>query len=167
MPVLVQDAFDRGFMRILLKRAEIFDKYPSKPFFALFDFDDAYEDWRDLGGQLEVSDVGLGLCRKLDGKNARAFLLPIPDNALKAQVWDDANEVEKIVRRPCFSIEHLFWDVPGLDDWFRIGSSDGLIRFKGDKHKVRFAEEVVPGLNAACFEALRPMFELIKSVPQA
>jgi len=39
----------------------------------------------------------------------------------------------------------------------------GLIRFKGDKHKVRFVKEIVPTLDDACFEVFRPMFEFIKS----
>ena len=78
-----------------------------------FDFDDAYEDWRDLGGTHIVTDVELGLCRKLDGKNAHAFLLPIPNNALKAQVWDDTNPNEKIKPNPQFCVEHIFW---GIED---------------------------------------------------
>ena len=111
--ILIQDAFDRGFMRTLLARHELFTKYPDKQFFALFDFDDAYEDWRDLGGTHIVTDVELGLCRKLDGKNAHAFLLPIPNNALKAQVWDDTNPNEKIKPNPQFCVEHIFW---GIED---------------------------------------------------
>jgi hypothetical protein len=51
--ILVQDAFDRGFIRTLLARHEVFATYPDKQFFALFDFDDAYNDWRDLGGEFQ------------------------------------------------------------------------------------------------------------------
>jgi predicted ATPase len=161
--ILIQDAFDRGFIKILLARNEIFTTYPDKQFFALFDFDDAYDDWRDLGGAHQVTDISLGLCRKLDGKKAHAFLLPVPDNALRAQVWDEANPIEKIKPNPYFGIEHVFWRADGLKDWFRTDEKTGKISFKGDKHKVRFAKEIVPTLDAACFEVFRPMFEFIQA----
>ena len=50
-----------------------------------------------------------------------------------------------------------------MDSWFRTDGKSGLIKFKGDKHKVKFAKEVMPTLDPACFEVLRPMFEFIKS----
>jgi len=161
IPVLIQDAFDRGFIRTLLARHEMFAAYPDKQFFALFDFDDAYNDWRDLGGEQEVKNIGLGLCRKLQKKKAHIFLLPIPDNELRAQVWDDANPIEKIIPKPHFCIEHVFWGFEGLDKWFHMDDKTGFIKFKGDK--VRFAKEIVPTLDAACFDLFRPMFEFIKS----
>lgn len=161
--ILVQDAFDRGFIKVLLARNEVFAAYPDKQLFALFDFDDAYDDWRDLGGVHQVTDIGLGLARKLDGKNAYTFLLPVPKNQLRDQVWDDANPIEKIKPNPHFCIEHIFWGVHGLDDWFRADPKSGAIKFKGDKHKVKFAKEVVPTLSAHSFEYFRPIFEFIKS----
>lgn len=161
--VLVQDAFDRGFIKTLMARREIFATYPDKQFFALFDFDDAYDDWRDLGGQHKVTDIELGLCRKLIGKNAHTFLLPIPNNQLRAQVWDETNPIEKIKPKPHFCVEHIFWGVQGLDQWFRIDDKTGLIIFKNDKHKVKFAKEVVPAIDATHFEVFRPMFDFIRS----
>lgn len=161
--ILVQDAFDRGFMRTLLARNEVFATYPDKHFFALFDFDDAYNDWRDLGGEYQISDIGLGLCRKLEGKNAHTFLLPVPDNDLRRQVWDESNPTEKVRPKPHFCIEHIFWGNDSLNNWFRTDDRSGLIKFKDNKHKVKFAKEVVPTLDRACFEGFRPMFEFIKS----
>ncbi|MBQ5948281.1 ATP-dependent endonuclease [Massilia sp. ST3] len=161
--ILVQDAFDRGFIKVLFARNEVFSAYPDKQLFALFDFDDAYDDWRDLGGKHQVTDIGLGLARKLDGKNAYAFLLPIPDNQLREQVWDSQNPIEKIKPNPHFCIEHIFWGCQGMDDWFRPDPKTGMIKFKGDKHKVKFAKEVVPTLDAPCFEPFRPIFDFIKS----
>jgi hypothetical protein len=163
IPILVQDAFDRGFIKILLARNEIFNMYPDKQFFALFDFDDAYNDWRDLGGQHKVTDVSLGLCRKLDEKNAHAFLLPIPDTQIRTQVWDETNPIEKIKPNPHFCLEHIFWGIDMLDGWFRIDKKTGQIKFKGDKYKVKFAKEVVPTLDASYFEIFRPIFEFIRS----
>jgi predicted ATPase len=159
IPVLVQDAFDRGFIKILFARNDIFTTYPDKHFFALFDFDDAYDDWRDLGGMQQVTDIGRGLCRKLSNKNAHTFLLPIPNNQLRTQVWDETNPIEKIRSNPHFCVEHIFWGVQGLDNWFKTDDKNGLIKFKGDKHKVN----VIPTLDSACFELFRPMFEFILS----
>lgn len=161
--ILVQDAFDRGFIRILLARQEVFATYPDKQFFALFDFDDAYNDWRDLGGEYQVADINLGLCRKLEGKNAYTFLLPVPNNVLKNQVWDESNPTEKIRTKPHFCVEHIFWGTEGLDTWFRTDVKSGYIKFKDDKFKVKFAKEIVPKLDAACFEPFKPIFEFIKS----
>lgn len=79
---------------------------------------------------------------------------------MKTQVWDEANPNEKIRPNPHFSIEHIFWGVDGLENWFRTEAS-GRVSFKGDK--VRFAKKTVPNLDAACFEAFRPMFDFIKS----
>ena len=163
IPVLIQDAFDRGFIKILFARHEIFQTYPDKHFFALFDFDDAYNDWRELGGEHQVTDIGLGLCCKLAEKNAHTFLLPVPDNQLRSQVWDEANPIEKIKCKPHFCIEHIFWGIEGLDRWFRLNDKTGQIRFKDDRHKVKFAKEIVPALDATHFEIFRPIFEFIRS----
>ncbi|KZY87397.1 hypothetical protein A3749_16395 [Oleiphilus sp. HI0078] len=161
IPVLIQDAFDRGFIKILLSRNEVFTAYPDKCFFALFDFDDAYDDWRSMGGENQITDIEKGLCRKLEDKNAYTFLLPLPSNQLKEQVWDNDNPVEKIIPNPLFCIEHLFWGADGLDGWFKTDRKSGKIKFKGDK--VKFATEVVPEIGAQHFEILRPLFEFIKT----
>ncbi|MGD9639399.1 MAG: ATP-binding protein, partial [Alphaproteobacteria bacterium] len=162
MPILVQDAFDRGFIKILMSRDELFVNYPDKWFFSLFDFDKAYEDWRDLGGNIEITDIEKGMCRKKDGKKAYAFMLPIPNNKLKKQVWNDDNPVEKIISNPHFTIEHIFWNKTSLASWFIKDEKSGFIRFKGDKHKVKFAKDIVPTLDESCFKPFRPMFEFIK-----
>jgi hypothetical protein len=165
IPVLIQDAFDRGFIKTLLSRDEIFVKYPKKQFFGLFDFDDAYQDWRSMPGTLVVKEISEGLCKKLQKKNAHIFLLPIPDNKLKLQVWDDTNPFEKIKSKPHFGIEHVFWGQPSLDSYYKEQEIHGCkeIHFNGNSHKIKFAEKVVPTLNAICFEVFRPMFAFIQS----
>jgi type I site-specific restriction endonuclease len=81
----------------------------------------------------------------------------------KKHVWDESNPTEKIRPKPHFCVEHIFRGTDGLEGWFRTDDKSGLIKFKGDKHKVRFAKEVVPILDPACFEVFRPMFDFIKS----
>ena len=165
IPILFQDAFNRGFVRVLMSRNDIYEKYPQKVFFALFDFDDAYEDWRELKGQHCVTDLCCGLCKKLHEKNGYALLLPISDNELKAQVWDDSNPIEKIKPNPYFSIEHLFWGLTETNGYFNEKTVNGekIIVFKGDNVKVKFAENIVSKLPKENFEIFRPMFEFIKA----
>jgi len=165
IPFLVQDAFDRGFIKVLLSRKDIYINYPNKAFFALFDFDDAYEDWRSMPGKYIQKDINKGYCKKLDDKNAHIFLLPIPENKLKNQVWDDNNSVEKIKQKPHFCIEHIFWGQPKTANYYKEEKTNECeeIHFKGEKYKVKFAEEIVPSLDAKCFEVFLPMFDFIKS----
>ncbi|WP_167508274.1 AAA family ATPase, partial [Pseudoalteromonas peptidolytica] len=165
IPILIQDAFDRGFIKTLLARGEIHQAYPDKLFFALFDFDDAYEDWRHLGGNMEVTDIGLGLCRKLEDRNAYSFLLPIPNNAIREQVWDEDNPLEKILPNPHFCIEHAFWGITELEKYFGPHRKKDYIVFKGDK--IKFSKEVISQLPSECFELFRPMFEFIQGKIQS
>lgn len=161
IPILIQDAFDRGFIRTLLARDEIFHTYPQKLFFSLFDFDDAYDDWRELTGEIEVKEINHGLCKKLQNKNAYAFLLPIPNNDLMSQVWDEANPIEKIKPNPVFGIEHIFWEIESEKNKFKVNERNGQVRFNADK--IKFARDVVPTFDSAHFELLRPLFDFIKS----
>jgi AAA15 family ATPase/GTPase len=161
-PFLIHDAFERGFLKSLFARHEIFQLYPEKEFFALFDFDDAYNDWRGLGTEYVVCDVSKGLCLKLKNKKAHCFVLPIIDNALKKQVWDEDHPVEKVIPKPNYCIEHLFWPFVDKSKWFKTDDS-GKVLFKGDKYKIKFSKEIVPGLGSECFESFRPIFNFIKA----
>ncbi len=161
--VLIQDAFERGFLKNILSRNEIYKNYPQKQFFGLFDFDDGYEDWRKMKGTVLVDKIQNGLCKKLNDKNAHVFLLPVNEN-LKDQVWDESHTLEKIRQKPLYCIEHIFYGQPGFEKYYKEEVNNGhkKIYFKGNK--VKFAKGVVPKLDAACFESFRPMFELIKSI---
>jgi hypothetical protein len=65
----------------------------------------------------------------------------------------------------CCEIEHLFYGQEATKNFYQtepcVGGSK--IVFKSDGEKTAFAKEVVPKLNAACFEVFRPMFEFIRS----
>lgn len=163
IPILIQDAFNRGHIKTLLSRDEIYKDYPDKIFFGLFDFDDAYEDWRKLGWHEETTDIHKGLCKKRPKGNAYALLLPIPDNELLHQVWDESNNIEKISSYHHFTIEHCFWHIDDLKKkYFTTKKHKGrdVITFKGNK--VKFAKEVIPNMDKQYFEIFRPMFEFIK-----
>lgn len=165
IPFLIQDAFERGFIKTILSRNDVYRNYPEKAFFALFDFDDAYEDWRKMQGKLIQTDINKGYCKKLDNKNAHIFLLPIPENKLKNQVCDDNNPIENIKQKPHFCIEHIFWGQPKTANYYIMQTFNECeeIQFRGNRYKVQFAEEIVPSLDAVCFEVFRPMFDFIRS----
>lgn len=165
--ILVQDAFNRGFVQQLLARNDLYKRYPTKKFFGLFDFDDGYEDWRKLDGTFEVKDESKGLCKKITDKNGQvkqgyAFLLPLPNSEIKNQVWDENNPIERVKDSCCYYIEHVFHGVDGLEGWFKVDPKTKHIVFKSDQRKVEFAETIVPTLDAIHFEPFRPMFEFIR-----
>lgn len=161
IPFLVQDVFSRGNIKVYLSHNQIYLNYPNKMFFGLFDFDEAYDDWRELQGEIEPTiSKGSGLCKKLTDKQAYAFMMPVPDAGLQNQVWNESNPIEKVIQNPVFGIEHIFWGNESLRErWFK--ESNGCIIFKKDK--VKFAKEIVPTLRAEAFEPFKTMFEFIKS----
>ena len=62
------------------------------------------------------------------------------------------------------SIELLFCKEEWIGEWFRRKTASAgaeIIEFSGDK--VKFANEIVPALDAVHFEPFRPIFEFIKS----
>jgi len=164
-PFEVQNAFDRIFLRNLFSRDDIRKNFPKRTMFALFDFDEAYDDWNGLKKkQDECLDPFKGLCKQLTYEYHYAFLLPVPNNSqLKSQAlkpdgtpWGRGSDSH-------ISIEHLFYGAITSDGWFskeQVSCGGEQIRFIGDK--VKFAKKIVPTLDSSCFEIFRPMFDLIK-----
>lgn len=162
----IQNAFDRHFLCNQFKRIELQQNHPQRLMFALFDFDEAYDDWNSLRtGSVVVADPFMGMTKILDYQYHYALLLPVPNVAsVKRQVLD-AND------RPWgrgidshLSMELMFydenWDIN--DQWFAkksVSCGGEVIEFQGNK--VSFARDVVPNLEPARFEVFRPMFEFI------
>lgn len=166
MPFEVQDCFDVGFLKNLMKRGEIFRTYSSRKFLALFDFDEeGYQNWRDLGKEFEMiqSNPLQGLVRKKKTSNGYGILLPVPDNRIKHQVIKSGNETfEDGSHMP---IELLFADVTELVSSFKeeIQAGGGkIIKFIGDK--VDFAENKISLLPKEAFKNFKPLFETIKGL---
>lgn len=162
----IQNAFDRIFLRNLFSRDELKTNYPERIMFALFDFDEAYDDWNGLKKQCDVvTDPFKGMSKQLKCRNHYAMLLPVPNvEALKQQVLDlDGKPWVRGVDLH-ISIELLFYKDEWIGEWFqkRATSCGGeIIEFSGNK--ADFAKEVIPTLAAPCFEIFRPMFEFIRS----
>ena len=167
-PFAIQNAFDRIFLRNLFSRDELRVNFPDRKMFALFDFDEAYDDWNGLDSKrchAEVTDPHKGLIKRLQHQNHYALLLPVPNvDAVKPQVLDGAGKPWGRGQDSHLSIELLFFKEEWVGTWFqRKAASAGaqIIEFSGDK--VKFANDVVPTLDRTHFEAFEPIFELIKS----
>lgn len=160
-PFDIVQAFDCAFMRNLMRRDHLYQNNADRKFFALFDFDGAYQDWAQLGNEI-ARDLNQGLTRKRPNHEGYAILLPVPDNlSVRNQVWN-ANANHTWGGDSRLSIELLFKDVPGLDGNFAVDpmSPAGWFKFVGQK--VAFAENIIAALNAAHFECFRPLFEFIE-----
>ncbi|MDY0036944.1 MAG: AAA family ATPase [Zoogloea oleivorans] len=91
---VVQNAFDRIFLRNLFSRDELSVNFPSRMMFALFDFDEAFDDWNGLKKNCDIeTDPCKGLVKQLKCKSHFAMLLPVPDvEELKRQVLDSTGK---------------------------------------------------------------------------
>lgn len=170
-PFCINNAFDRHFLRNLMSRNELRQDYPDRLFFALFDFDEAFDDWNGISkgnkGQQIEGDPYKGLTRKLKANgtltNLYAMLLPVPNTDLvKRQVLKPDNTPWGKGSESHMAVELLFFKEDLLGQFFErqpISGGGELIVFNGDK--VHFAQEYVSSLQPADFEIFRPMFELI------
>ena len=164
-PFCIHNAFDRSFLRNLFSRQEIKQNFPTRFMFALFDFDEAYDDWKALGGKDEITDPFKGLAKNLLHPTHYTMLLPVPnDNEIKRQVLDSNDKPWGQGLRCQLPIELLFYNANLLTQWFKkqdIVGGGQLIVFTGDK--VKFAKEYVATLDQSSFEIFRPIFEFIQS----
>lgn len=162
----IQNAFDRIFLRNLFSRDELKTNFPARRMFALFDFDEAYDDWNGLKKRRdEVTDPKRGLVKQLQHQDHYALLLPVPDiDVIKNQVLDGAGKPWGRGQDSHLSIELLFFKEEWIGEWYRrrpASAGAEIIEFSGDK--VKFANEVVAKLAAEAFEPFRPIFDFIKS----
>ena len=161
----IHHAFDRGFLRNLFSRDELKNNFPDRIMFALFDFDDAYEDWKGLKGNDEIVDPFKGLTKKLLHPNHYAMLLPVPkDDEVKKQVLNAEDKPWGRGSDSHLPIELLFYKADLIAHWFEKRDMCGggqLIVFIG--HKIKFANEYVSTLDQESFEVFRPMFNFILS----
>lgn len=165
-PFEIQNAFDRIFLRNLFSRDELKKNHPGRTMVALFDFDEAFDDWNGLKKEKdECTDPFCGLSKQLKYAHHYAMLLPVPNNErLKPQALKPDDTPWGRGSDSHISIEHLFYESVNAAEWFKTEpTSCGGQRIFFTGEKVKFAKELVPTLDAAAFEVFRPMFEFIKS----
>ncbi len=163
-PFELQDCFDASFLRTLINRGELFEKYPSRKFFSVFDFDgEGFNSWNNLNNfSIVEDDPQKGLLKKHKGDNMFAMLLPVPVGDVSKQVIKSG---KKTFENEAFlPIELLFSDVHSQKSRFHHEQKPGggtLIKFTGSK--VDFAENIVPTLPKDAFKNFVPLFESIKA----
>jgi energy-coupling factor transporter ATP-binding protein EcfA2 len=163
MPFIPFYAFSCTYIKQLLTDNRIHQEMGGLPIFALFDFDEAYNQWNGLNGTVLQEDPFQGKIKRWQEGESYAFMLPIPDNArIRAQSVHPTTG-QTFGGSSCCAIEHLFYGAAGAAAYFVDEPCAGGSRivFKSDGDKTAFAKEVVPTLPDACFQPLRPMFEFI------
>lgn len=170
MPFIPIYAFNCVYLKQLFQDERIHNELNQKPAFAMFDFDEAYNEWNALKSKTDTwnfieDDPYKGLCVQNPIKNLFAFLLPVPEiDAIENQVIEDKETKTHYAHESRMGIEHLFYTSEDTDSYFEIIRKPGggqIIHFKGDK--TQFAKVVAPNINATYFEVFRPMFEFIKT----
>ena len=158
----IQNAFGCGFLRSLFKSEELKNNFPNRKMFALFDFDEAYNDWKNLckGCDDVITDPLSGLAKRLKYVHHYALLLPVPHvGIIKNQTLDPTGKPWKL---PYLSIELLFFKEDMIGQSFKRCAMPGggeIIEFCGDK--VTFARDLIPTMPATSFEPLRPTLDFI------
>ncbi|MDY0181265.1 AAA family ATPase [Aliarcobacter skirrowii] len=160
----IQNAFSCAFLRNLMKDKTIYDNNQGRVFFSLFDFDEAFNDWNQLGSTIK-NDPHKCLVKKYSSYDSYALLLPVPNTEpIKKQVINPHNG-ETYGNKSLLTIELLFYGISGLEDYFTVDvtRTDSFIKFISDGQKVHFAKNVVPTLDEKYFKVFEPIFEFIKS----
>lgn len=163
-PFEIQNAFSCGFQRNLVKDNALYQNHPDRTFFALFDFDEAYNDWNQLGQDIQT-DPTLCLAKKRNGHESYALLLTVPAaGPIRRQVINPQTGGH-YENRSLLTIELLFHGAAGIDAYFAIDieRTDGFIKFISDSQKTTFAKDVVPTLEAEHFAVFRPLFDFVNS----
>jgi hypothetical protein len=168
LPFIPFYAFSCSYLGQLLRDDRIFREMGNKPVFGLFDFDQAYDVWNGLNGEGVCNDLSEGMCKQINGRNAYAFLMPVPPNpAIRRQVIKNATTVTTFGGDSQCEIEHLFYGDPLTAEFFTEEAAPGggtKIVIKVDDRKEQFAREIVPRLDKSYFEAFRPLFERVKGI---
>jgi predicted ATPase len=165
MPFIPFYGFSCTYIKQLLTDNRIHSEMGGLPIFALFDFDEAYNQWNGLNGPVLRNDPVQGMIKKWREGESYALMLPIPSNPkIKAQVINPLTGKTFGGSSYC-AIEHLFYGASGAATYFVDEPCAGGSRvvFKSDRDKTHFAKSVVPTLPDNCFEPLKPVFDFIAS----
>lgn len=164
MPFIPYYAFTCTYINQLITDKRIHNEMGGKPVFGLYDFDDAYNHWNGLNGEVKQEIADRGLIKKWREGNSYAMMLPIPKNPIvRSLVIRDEDKNLTYEGNSTCAIEHLFYGHENTNKFFTqtLGKGNGIdITFTSDKE--RFAKNVVPMLAAEHFEVFRPMFEFIR-----
>ncbi|UYV15960.1 AAA family ATPase [Porphyrobacter sp. ULC335] len=162
----IESAFGCAYLRKMLQEQDFFAQHSARKIFGLFDFDTAYNEWKNLGELIEV-DPSKCLVRKRAVGDWFAILLPVyPALSIRNQVLRAGTD-ENFAHKSKLDMELMFYDAFGIGQHFELDPAEPYecIRFIGNK--TRFAKEFVPNLDVQYFEPFRPIFDFITSKIEA
>ena len=165
IPFIPFYAFSCSYINQLITDQRIHNEMEGRPIFALLDFDEAYNQWNSLDGEILVNNVSTGLVKKWRNGNSFSMMLPIPNNpVIQSLVFKDESLTAHHEGKSQCSIEHLFFGSPGLETFYSNEAVPGgqVVRFQGCK--TTFAKDIVPTLDVAAFETFRGFFEFITGI---
>ncbi len=159
IPFRIVNGYNRTHIRVVLNDKDFFKKSQKQLFIALFDFDDAYNDWNGLKNfDLLFKDESEGLTKKSRDYRTYACLLPVPPHrsALAGSKFKDSSHL---------STELLFFDDVlkkgnNFDEYETPGGGK-VMGFKGNK--IRFAESTA-NLDKAEFINFERVFDLFRKI---
>ena len=164
VPFIPFYAFSCSYINQLITDERIHNEMEGRPIFAMFDFDEAYNQWNSLKGDVLNSDPTTGMIKKWGNGESYAFMLPIPENDdIHKQVYKNIKNKETFEGKSYCAIEHCFYGYDQTKTYYKNEPVAGgaKITFVGDK--TNFAKNIVPSLPKESFETFRPLFEFIKS----
>jgi predicted ATPase len=165
MPFSILYGFNCTYLRQLILDEKIKNEAKGIPLFAIFDFDEAYNEWNYLKGEILQEDPYKGLLKKIESREAYAFLLPVPVNEeIRKQVIKNEDTKETYKHESRLTIELLFYGYSETEDSFEresvVGGGNKIV-FKGSKPS--FASNIVPELPEEAFNVFEPVFAFIES----
>ena len=160
-PFVIESGYGRGFLRNLFKDKDFRATHRNRLLFALFDFDDAYSDWQQLGACVQTNP-NLCMMRQINDTQHFAMLLPVPNIPLvRRQVIRDEATGETLQAFSRMTIEHLFFQCAEVQPKFQpITDRPNDVEFPNGQ-KATFARETIHQLGVADFQHLRPIFDQI------
>lgn len=170
MPFIPLYAFKCDYLRQLIQDQRILNELRNKAIFALFDFDEAYNEWfylksKDTWDDFEDNPYK-GLCTGIESNKTYAFVIPVPEiEQIERQVIINKTEKTHYKHESKMEIEHLFYNAPNTSEYFETIIKPGgaqIIEVKTNK-KTKFAKEVVPYIDESYFRVLKPMLDFIKN----
>jgi len=163
IPFIPFYAFSCSYINQLITDERIHNEMDGLPIFALFDYDEAYNQWNGLNGKILNADAATGMIKKWENGESYALMLPIPDNeTIHKQVYKDANKKQTFEGKSNCAIEHCFYGYEQSKSFYidKTVAGGSQVTFVGDK--TDFAKNIVPSLPKEAFETFRPLFDFIK-----
>ncbi len=156
-PFEIVNSFCASYIRTLLSRDEIYEKYPDKKFIGLFDFDEAFNEWNGLKWKKIEEDDTKGLSKRHANGKGISFLLPIP---VSREGFASVN----LGSNSTLSIEFMFedHDIPGKFIAYRDIAQGGKQAYIITSRKMEFAK-LTENFVADQFKNFEPLFTALEA----